>query len=68
MTDQVIQKPKARRGFAAMPREKMLEFASKGGASVPAEKRMYYKDGTLAKDCARMGGHAKAAKTKVVEV
>jgi general stress protein YciG len=62
MTD---QKPKSRRGFAAMPRELMLEISAKGGKGTPPEKRTFALDSTLAKDSARLGGLAKAAKSKV---
>jgi general stress protein YciG len=34
-------KPKQKRGFAAMSPEKQRMIASKGGKSVPAEKRYY---------------------------
>ena len=61
MTD----KPKSRRGFAALPREQFLALSSKGGKAVPAEKRMFAVDSTLAKDSGRLGGLAKAARTKV---
>ena len=35
------QKPKSKRGFASMSPEKQREIASKGGKSVPAEKRSF---------------------------
>jgi len=52
MTD----KPKSRRGFASMPREKLLEISAKGGAACPAEKRSFSKDSALAADAGRAGG------------
>lgn len=54
MTD----KPKARRGFAAMDPEKRREIARKGGASVPAEKRSFSKMAGLAAEAGRRGGEA----------
>lgn len=51
-------KPKARRGFAAMSPEKRLEIARKGGAAVPADKRSFSKDKALAADAGRKGGEA----------
>jgi len=57
--------PKSRRGFAAMSREQLLEISSKGGKGTPPEKRTFALDSTLAKDSARLGGLAKAAKSKV---
>ena len=35
------QKPKSKRGFAAMDPEKQREIARKGGKSVPADKRIF---------------------------
>jgi general stress protein YciG len=58
MTD----KPKARRGFAAMTPEKQREIASMGGRSVPPDKRTFASDSMLARDSGRLGGLAKAAK------
>ena len=34
-------KPKQKRGFAAMSSERQRQIASKGGKSVPAEKRNF---------------------------
>lgn len=53
---QDADKPKARRGFAAMDPEKRRQIAAKGGASVPAEKRSYAKDRDLAASSGRKGG------------
>lgn len=51
-------KPRARRGFAAMAPERRLEIARKGGASVPSEKRSFAKDRDLAATAGRKGGEA----------
>ena len=61
MTDKPI---KARRGFAAMPKELQLELARKGGASVPKDKRSYSVDRILASDAGRAGGKASHGKGK----
>ena len=42
------QRPKAKRGFAAMSPEKRREIARKGGASVPSEKRSFSQSPDLA--------------------
>jgi general stress protein YciG len=51
--------PKSRRGFASMSREKLLEISSKGGSSVPAEKRSFNVDRSLAADAGREGGRTR---------
>lgn len=45
------------RGFAAMDRQKQREIASKGGQSVPGEKRSFFQNRTLAAEAGRKGGH-----------
>jgi general stress protein YciG len=50
------QRPKARRGFAAMSPEKRREIARKGGASVPGEKRSFSQSPDLAAKAGRKGG------------
>jgi hypothetical protein len=55
MTD---EKPKAKRGFAAMTPERRQEIARKGGASVPPGKRSFSKDRTLAATAGQKGGEA----------
>lgn len=60
MTD----KPKQRRGFAAMDPDKRREIARKGGASVPDEKRTFYKDRALSATAGRKGGQAGSGKTR----
>lgn len=54
MTD----KPKARRGFAAMDPEKRREIARRGGAAVPADRRSFAQDKDLAAAAGRVGGAA----------
>lgn len=44
------------RGFAAMDENKQREIASKGGQSVPDEKRSFSKDHELAAEAGRKGG------------
>lgn len=51
-------KPKSRRGFAAMSPEKRRAAQSKGGASVPASKRSFARDRSLAASAGRKGGEA----------
>jgi general stress protein YciG len=46
-------------GFALMSAEKRREIASKGGMSVPPEKRAYAMDHDLAKSAGGAGGRAK---------
>ncbi|MDZ5648582.1 MULTISPECIES: general stress protein [Nitrospirillum] len=46
------------RGFASMDDEKQREIASKGGSSVPDEKRSFSKDHELAAEAGRKGGQA----------
>ncbi len=49
---------KSKRGFASMDPEKQREIASKGGQSVPAEKRSFSQDRELASEAGRKGGQA----------
>jgi general stress protein YciG len=59
MTQQDIRTHKpARRGFAAMDKERQREIARKGGASVPDEKRSFSQDRDLAAAAGRKGGEA----------
>lgn len=44
------------RGFASMDREKQRAIASKGGQSVPPEKRSFSQDRQLAAAAGRKGG------------
>jgi uncharacterized protein len=53
------QRPKtSNRGFAAMDRSKQREIARKGGESVPAEKRSFSQNRTLAAEAGRKGGQS----------
>jgi general stress protein YciG len=51
-------KTPARRGFAAMDKDRQREIARKGGASVPDEKRSFSQDRDLAAAAGRKGGEA----------
>ncbi len=53
-----VSKAQARRGFAAMDKERQREIARKGGASVPDEKRSFSQDRGLAAAAGRKGGEA----------
>ena len=46
------------RGFASMDKDKQREIASKGGSSVPDEKRSFSTDHELASEAGRQGGKA----------
>jgi uncharacterized protein len=46
------------RGFASMDQQKQREIASKGGQSVPDEKRSFAQDRELASEAGRKGGQA----------
>jgi uncharacterized protein len=46
----------SRRGFASMNPERQREIASKGGKSVPAEKRSFSQNRDLAAEAGRKGG------------
>ena len=48
------------RGFASMNEEKQREIASKGGQSVPDEKRSFSQDRELAAQAGRKGGQSVA--------
>lgn len=54
MTD----KPKAKKGFAAMSVEKRTAIARKGGSAVPSDKRSFSQDRDLATRAGRKGGEA----------
>ncbi len=59
MTNQESRERKpARRGFAAMDKERQREIARKGGASVPDDKRSFSQDRDLAASAGRKGGEA----------
>lgn len=64
MTD----KPKARRGFACMDPARVAEIAKRGGQSVPAEKRSFSQNRTLASEAGRKGGeNGKGTSKKTAE-
>lgn len=44
------------RGFASMDEDRQRAIASKGGRSVPAEKRSFSQDRGLASEAGRKGG------------
>lgn len=44
------------RGFASMDEDKQREIASKGGQSVPDEKRSFSRDPQMAAEAGRKGG------------
>ncbi len=46
------------RGFASMDLDRQREIASKGGRSVPAEKRSFSQDRGLASEAGRKGGQS----------
>lgn len=48
----------AGRGFAAMDGEKQRQIASKGGQSVPNEKRSFSQNRELAAEAGRKGGQS----------
>ncbi len=52
----------ARRGFASMSAEKQREIASKGGKSVPSEKRSFSQNRDLASAAGRKGGQMSGTK------
>ena len=49
---------KSKRGFASMTPEKQREIASKGGKSVPSDKRSFAQNRDLASQAGRKGGQA----------
>lgn len=50
--------PTSTRGFASMGEDRRREIASKGGRSVPAEKRSFSQDRGLASEAGRKGGQS----------
>ncbi|MGB6450545.1 MAG: KGG domain-containing protein [Steroidobacteraceae bacterium] len=52
------------RGFASMDGEKQRRIASKGGRSVPNEKRSFSLDRRLAAEAGRKGGQASRASAR----
>ena len=64
----MTEQQKSKRGFASMDPERRREIASKGGQSVPADKRAYSRDRTLAAAAGYKGGIAKRVITNVTEL
>lgn len=58
MAKSSVAKGISNRGFASMNAERQREIASKGGRSVPAEKRSFSQDRGLASEAGRKGGQA----------
>lgn len=56
MTSTSENSGKSRRGFASMDRERQKQIASKGGRSVPEEKRSFSRNRELAVAAGRKGG------------
>ncbi len=55
---------KSKRGFASMDPDRRREIAAKGGAAVPAAKRSFSKDISLAANAGRKGGSTARVTTK----
>ena len=58
MANSSAAKGSSNRGFASMNAERQREIASKGGRSVPADKRSFSQDRDLASQAGRKGGQA----------
>ena len=58
MADQIEPRRSGKQGFASMDAAKQREIASKGGSSVPAEKRPFSRSHELAAAAGRKGGEA----------
>ncbi|HYG91875.1 MAG TPA: general stress protein [Azospirillum sp.] len=52
------------RGFASMDRNRQRQIASKGGESVPADKRSFSKNPELAAEAGRKGGRSVPAQAR----
>ena len=56
---------RSNRGFASMDPARQREIASKGGSSVPAEKRPFSQNHKLAAEAGRKGGeHSHGGRTQ----
>jgi general stress protein YciG len=53
-------RPKLKKGFAAIPREKLMEISAMGGRACPPEKRAF-NDPVLAADAGRAGARSRGA-------
>ncbi|MDB5414083.1 MAG: Stress-induced protein repeat protein [Rubritepida sp.] len=60
----MADKERGGRGFASMDQAKQRNIASKGGQSVPNEKRSFSQDTGLAAEAGRKGGHNVAPKDR----
>jgi len=58
-TDEVIVKPKSKRGFASMTPERRREIAAKGGRNVPVTSRYFSQSHQNAAEAGRIGGKVK---------
>lgn len=58
-------KPKSKRGFASMSKERVREIAAKGGRSVPNELRAFSVNKELAISSGKKGGSRKRKNKKV---
>ena len=56
MAAATTQSGRSNRGFASMDPARQREIASKGGSSVPAEKRPFSQNHKLAAEAGRKGG------------
>ena len=54
----------SKRGFASMSSEKQREIASKGGKSVPSDRRSFSQNRDLASAAGRKGGHISGTKQR----
>jgi general stress protein YciG len=52
----------SKRGFASMSPEKQREIASKGGKSVPSDRRSFSQNRDLASQAGRKGGQMSGTK------
>ena len=55
---------RSKRGFASMDHEKQRSIASKGGESVPAEKRSFSQNRQLAAEAGRKGGERRGMRQR----
>lgn len=59
---------KDKRGFASMTLEQRRAIASKGGKSVPSNKRSFSQNPQLAAEAGRKGGQGSSSRKKAVTV
>ncbi|MDB5422299.1 MAG: stress-induced protein [Brevundimonas sp.] len=53
---QINENGTSRRGFAALSPERRKEISRLGGGAVPAEKRSFAQDRSLARNAGKLGG------------